>query len=68
MKRRFKEARLQKQMKVIEVAKLFEVAQSTVSAWETERKEPSIDTIARLCLGTILLRCYLKQRRSRQNR
>ena len=39
MKRRFKEARLQKQMKVIEVAKLFEVAQSTVSAWETERKE-----------------------------
>ena len=44
MKRRFKEARLQKQMKVIEVAKLFEVAQSTVSAWETERKEPSIDT------------------------
>lgn len=48
MKRRFKETRLQKQMKVIEVAKLFEVAQSTVSAWETERKEPSIDTIARL--------------------
>ena len=48
MKRRFKEARLQKQMKVIEVAKLFEVAQSTVSAWETERKEPSIDRLAEL--------------------
>ena len=48
MKRRFKEARLQKHIKVIEVAKLLDVAQSTVSAWESERKEPNIDTIAKL--------------------
>lgn len=48
MNRRFKEARLQKHMKVIEVARLFNVAQSTVSAWETERKEPDIETIAKL--------------------
>lgn len=48
MNRRFKEARLQKHMKVIEVAKLLDVAQSTVSAWETERKEPNIETIAML--------------------
>lgn len=48
MFRRFKEARLQKRIKLIDVAKILGVAQPTVSAWEGGRKEPNIETIAKL--------------------
>lgn len=48
MQRRFKEARVKKQLKVTEVAGILDVVQSTISAWETGRKEPNIETIAKL--------------------
>ncbi len=48
MGRRFREARLNCNMKVIDVAKILGVVQSTVSAWEGERKEPPYDTVKKM--------------------
>lgn len=48
MQGRFKKARIQKQFKVTEVANILGVVQSTVSAWETGRKEPNIETVVKL--------------------
>ena len=43
MPRKFKEARLFKHLKAIEAAKQLGISQPTLSAWEGERKSPSID-------------------------
>ncbi len=48
MARRFKEARLKKNLKLIDAVKIFGVAQSTISAWESERKEPNFETVKRM--------------------
>lgn len=45
---RFKEARMQNKIKLIDAAKRLGVAQPTLSAWEGGRKEPSIAAIARM--------------------
>lgn len=45
MARRFKEARLYKNMKVSEAIEKLEISQPTLSAWESERKSPSIDAL-----------------------
>ncbi|PWL99698.1 MAG: hypothetical protein DBY04_01200 [Clostridiales bacterium] len=45
---RFKEARIQNKIKLIDAAKRLGVAQPTLSAWEGERKEPSIAAIKRM--------------------
>ena len=45
MARRFKEARLYKNMKVSEAIEKLEISQPTLSAWEGERKSPSIDAL-----------------------
>lgn len=43
MPRKYKEARLFKHLKVIEAAKQLGISQPTLSAWEGERKSPSVD-------------------------
>ena len=43
MSRRFREARKQNNLKLTEAAKLLGISQPTLSAWEAERKSPSID-------------------------
>ncbi len=48
MARRFKEARVNSNIKLTDAAKLFDVAQPTVSAWEGERKEPSFATVKKM--------------------
>lgn len=45
MPRKFKEARQINKLKVIEAAKKLSVSQPTLSAWEGERKSPSIDNL-----------------------
>ena len=45
MARRFKEARLYKNMKVAEAIEKLEISQPTLSAWEGERKSPSVDAL-----------------------
>lgn len=45
MARQFKNARLIKHLKVSDVMKLLGVSQPTLSAWEGERKSPSIDKL-----------------------
>lgn len=45
MARQFKNARLIKHLKVSEAMKLLGVSQPTLSAWESERKSPSIDKL-----------------------
>ena len=32
-----------------EIAKIFNVSKMTISAWETNKQEPNIDCIKRLC-------------------
>lgn len=48
MARRFREARKLKNIKLIEAAKLLGVSQPTLSAWEGERKSPSIDALEKM--------------------
>lgn len=45
MTRRFKEARLLNNMKTSEAIEKLEISQPTLSAWEGERKSPSIDAL-----------------------
>ena len=45
MARQFKNARLIKHLKVSDAMKLLGVSQPTLSAWEGERKSPSIDKL-----------------------
>ncbi len=48
MVRRYKQARLQSNIKLIDAAELFGVSQPTVSAWESGRQDPSIETIKKM--------------------
>ncbi len=48
MARRYREARLKSNIKLTEATEIFDVAQSTVSAWEGERKEPNLATIEKM--------------------
>ena len=48
MPKRFREARQLKRMKLIDAAKLLEVSQPTLSAWEGERKSPGLDNLERM--------------------
>ena len=45
MPRQFKNARLIKHLKVADAIKLLGVSQPTLSAWEGERKSPSIEKL-----------------------
>lgn len=45
--RRFKQARLQKNMKLTDAAQNLGVSQPTLSAWESERKSPSLDMLVK---------------------
>lgn len=45
--RRFKQARLQKNMKLIDAAQNLGVSQPTLSAWESERKSPSLSMLVK---------------------
>lgn len=45
MPRRFKEARMMNNLKAVEAAEKLGVATPTLSAWESEKKSPPIDTI-----------------------
>ena len=45
MPKRFREARKLNKLKLIDAAKLLGVSQPTLSAWEGERKSPSIDAL-----------------------
>lgn len=46
--RRFKQARLQKNMKLTDAAQNLGVSQPTLSAWESERKSPSLDMLVKV--------------------
>lgn len=48
MKRRFREARKQNSLKLIEAAKLLGISQPTLSAWEAGRKSPSINHLEKM--------------------
>lgn len=48
MARNFKTARLIKGLKVAEAIKLLGISQPTLSAWEGERKSPSIEKLVRM--------------------
>lgn len=45
MPRRFKEARVMNNLKAIEAAEKLGVATPTLSAWESEKKSPPLDTV-----------------------
>ncbi len=45
MARRYKEARLLNNMKVAEAIEKLDISQPTLSAWEGERKSPSVDAL-----------------------
>lgn len=45
---RIRELRKEKQMSQIEMAKLLNVANTTVSQWETGTRQPDIDMLERL--------------------
>lgn len=45
--RRFKQARLQKNIKLTDAAQNLGVSQPTLSAWESERKSPSLDMLVK---------------------
>lgn len=45
MPRRFKDARVMNNMKAVEAAERLGVATPTLSAWESEKKSPPIDTL-----------------------
>lgn len=46
--RRFKEARIRKRLKLMDVAQTLGVSQPTLSSWESERKSPSLDMLLKL--------------------
>lgn len=48
MARRYKEARLLNNMKVVEAIEKLEISQPTLNAWEGERKSPSIDALEKM--------------------
>jgi len=48
MPKRFREARLLKKIKLNDAAKILQVSQPTLSAWEIERKSPSFDKLERM--------------------
>lgn len=48
MPKRFREARQLKKMKLIDAAKLLDVSQPTLSAWEGGRKSPTLDNLMRM--------------------
>lgn len=48
MNRRLKEARLQKKMKVTEIAEIIGVSQPTMSSWEAGRADPSLENLIKL--------------------
>ena len=48
MAKQFREARKLKNIKLIDAAKLLGVSQPTLSAWEGERKSPSIDALEKM--------------------
>ena len=48
MNRRLKEARLQKKMKVTEIAEIIGVSQPTMSSWEAGRADPSLENLVKL--------------------
>ena len=45
MPRRFKEARIMNNLKAVEAAEKLGVATPTLSAWESEKKSPPLDTV-----------------------
>lgn len=48
MARQFKTARQLNNIKTMEAAKLLQVSQPTLSAWEGERKSPTIDSLVKM--------------------
>ena len=48
MSRNFKEARLLRTLKITEVAAILDVAQSTISSWESGRLFPSLENLIKL--------------------
>ena len=48
MPRRYKEARQAKKIKLTDAADILGVSQPALSAWEGERKSPSIDNLIRM--------------------
>lgn len=46
--KRFKEARLNKKLKISDVAKALGVTSPTVSSWENERKSPTVDMLIKI--------------------
>lgn len=50
MARQFKLARQFKNLKAIEAAELLGVSQPTLSAWETGRKSPSVDSLEKMAV------------------
>ena len=48
MSRNFKEARLLRNLKITEVAAILDVAQSTISSWESGRLFPSPENLIKL--------------------
>ena len=48
MARQFKLARQFKNLKTVEAAELLGVSQPTLSAWETGRKSPSVDSLEKM--------------------
>ena len=64
MPRQFKTARQINKLKVIEGAERLGVSQPTLSAWEGERKSPSIDSLENMadlysCLAAVNPRCQI---------
>ena len=46
---RLREIRTEYKVTQQTIAKIFNVSKMTISAWETDKQEPSIDDIAKLC-------------------
>lgn len=46
---RLKEIRLEKHLKQADLAKMLNVSNNTVYAWEQDKQEPSMTTILKLC-------------------
>ena len=47
---KLREIRTEKGLKQQEVANYFNVSKMTISAWETNKQEPSISDITKLCI------------------
>lgn len=46
---RLREVRTEKKYTQQDIANLFNVSKMTISSWETNKQEPNIDDITRLC-------------------